>query len=95
MYQFKLVNKLKPGGGGGDPTLGNCKYLIFLRPAGFFPPVAPLFEGHVPDDVTAVSAAEDEEAGHEEVPDEEHGPRVRPETVQEVVRHRVKFVLKI
>jgi hypothetical protein len=78
----------------GDPTLGNWPYLIFLRPARFFPPVSPLFEGHVPDDVAAVSAAEDEEARHEEVPDEEHGPRVRPETVQEVVRHRVKFVLK-
>ena len=79
----------------GVPALGNWTYLIFLRTACFFPPVAPLLEGHVPDDVAAVSAAEDEEAGHEEVPDEEHGPRVRPETVQEVVRHRVKFVLKI
>ena len=44
-------------------------------------PLVPLLEGHVPDDVTAMAAAKDEEAGHDQVSDVEQGPGLHPETL--------------
>ena len=58
------------------------------------PPVPPLLHGHVLDDVTAMAAAKDQEAGHEEAPDVEAGPRAIVQAVQEVVRHVVQVILE-
>ena len=58
-------------------------------------PLVPLLEGHVPDDVTAMAAAKDEEAGHDQVSDVEHRPSVHLEAMQELVRHVVEVVLEI
>jgi hypothetical protein len=56
--------------------------------------LVPLLEGHVLDDVTAVAAAKDEEAGHDQAPDVEDGPGVHPEAMQELVGHAVQVILE-
>ena len=86
------ITKQKQFRGVNNP--GKRTNLIFLRPAHFPPPVVPLLEGHVPDDVAAVAAAEDEQAGHGEVADEEDCPGVGPEAVLEVRWHRVELILE-
>ena len=41
-----------------------------------------------------MAAAKDQEAGHEEAPDVEAGPRAIVQAVQEVVRHVVQVILE-
>ena len=91
MWALDLVNPFSKVNG----TISMVASQTNLSPIGcnLHPPVVPLFHGHVPDDVTAMAAAEDKEAGHQEVPDVEGRPLAHPEAVQELVGHCVQVIL--